>query len=39
MFRTGYIIVYAPTRAGAKRAKVGFWWNGANPSLARICRG
>lgn len=37
--RTGYIIVYAPTRAGAKRAKVGFWWNGASASLVPICRG
>ena len=39
VFRTGYIIVYAPTRAGAKRAKVGFWWNGASASLVPICRG
>ena len=39
VFRTGYIIVYAPTRAGAKRAKVGSWWNGASASLAPICRG
>jgi hypothetical protein len=39
VFRTGYIIVYAPTRAGAKRAKVGFPWNGSGASLTPMCRG
>ena len=39
VFKTGYIIVYAPTPAGAKRAKVGLWWNGASASLVPLCRG
>jgi hypothetical protein len=39
VFRTAYIIVYAPTRAGAKRAGVGFPWNGASASLEPKCRG
>lgn len=37
--RTAYVIVYAPTRAGAKRAKVGYWWNGASASVVPKCRG
>jgi hypothetical protein len=39
VFRTAYIEVYVPTRAAAKRANVGYGWNGANASLAPQCRG
>jgi hypothetical protein len=34
-----YVIVYVPTRAGAKRHGVGYGWNGANASLRPKCRG
>lgn len=37
--RLTYIIVYAPTRAGAERAKVGHWWNAVTASGVPICRG
>jgi hypothetical protein len=39
VFRTGYIEVYVPTRAGAKRANVGYGWNEASASLGPQCRG
>jgi hypothetical protein len=39
VFRTAYIIVYVPTRAGAKRANVGYWWNEAGASVGPQCRG
>jgi hypothetical protein len=34
-----YVIVYAPTRAGAKRANVGWPWNFATSSMDPACRG
>ena len=41
LFRTGYIIVYVPTREGANRdrANLGFRWNGESASLVPQCRG
>lgn len=34
-----YIVVYAPTRAAAKRAGVGWPWNGVEVSIDPNCRG
>ena len=41
LFRTGYIIVYVPTREGANRegGNTGFKWNGESASLVPRCRG
>ena len=39
VFRTAYIEVYVPTRAGATRANVGYGWNEASASLGPQCRG
>jgi hypothetical protein len=39
VLRTAYIIVYVPTRAGAKRHGVGYGWNGAVAVLGPKCEG